>query len=291
MPTRFSGEEKQQHRELDVESLAKVVFRYLKGILDPNPESKKNFYTSVDNLIRALFPEEKFVRPSSDYYNLLQAITRLERRGLVVRDISSPQAYTRTSYLVYLTSIGIKSNIDDEVILLVDKPEEIVGGVEDKVGGLDLVVRQYYLESLRAYQEGLYISSVICLGAASERAIHWLAESAIHWLTESKGTQSERHRKGIQERFRKIPQLAEYLSHSIIPHVPEIDDELVGKLKKQLKELGDLYRENRNNAGHPKTIEQTSWLGEDQEILLIHFRRYISTICEAIERLKKRSAA
>ena len=80
-------------------------------------------------------------------------------------------------FVVYLTSVGIKSDIQDEILLLVNEPEEIVDALEQKVGNLDEVVRQYYLESLRAYQEGLYISSVICLGAASERAIHWLAKS------------------------------------------------------------------------------------------------------------------
>lgn len=48
--------------------------------------------------------------------------------------------------------------------------------------------------------------------------------------------------------------------------------------------LGDLYRENRNDRGHPKTVDQ-SWLGEDQEILLIHFRKYITTICQAIAKM------
>ena len=62
-------------------------------------------------------------------------------------------------------------------LLLVDNPKKLIGKLEGKIGKLDPVVRQYYIESIRGYQEGLYTSSVICLGVASERAIHWLAES------------------------------------------------------------------------------------------------------------------
>ena len=179
---------------------------------------------------------------------------------------------------VYLTSIGIKSNIDDQVILLVDRPEEIVAALEQKVGDLDEVIRQYYLESLRAYQAELYISSVICLGAASERAIHWLAES-IESYSQKYQARIETRRKG------NILSLTEYLSNTVIPDIfGGVDKKFEGELKDRLNGLGKLYRENRNEAGHPQTVNQ-SWLGEDQEILLIHFRRYITTICEAIGRM------
>ena len=282
----LNEEQQEQVRNMDVESLAKFTFRYLKNNLNPNPKSE-GFYLCSDALRGTLFTNGQYQQQLANNVKLLEAIILLERRGLVARDIPYEWLHgSRKKFMLYLTSIGWKSNLHDGFLLLVDKPEETVGKLEEKVVVLDPVVRQYYLESIRAYQEGLYISSVICLGAASERAIHWLGESTICWLMESKEPNSERHRKGIEGRIRKIPDLVKYLSHSVIPQVPEIDETLVGKLKKQLKELGDLYRENRNNAGHPKTVEQTSWLGDDQEILLIHFRRYITTICEAIKRLK-----
>ena len=167
------------------------------------------------------------------------------------------------------------------MLLLVDKPEEIVRALEQKVGNLDEIIRQYYLESLRAYQEGLYISSVICLGAASERAIRWLAESMDPYA----GTYQQAIR---QRRDGNISRLTDYLSNTVIPNTFD-DKKFKEKLKERLDGLGSVYRENRNDAGHPDTIEQTSWLGEDQEVLLLQFRRYISTICEAIERLKKQS--
>ena len=268
----LSEEERQQNRNRDVESVAKVVFRNLKR----KPETYldgSGFSHDVEELGIPLFPIQNHRLSNSDRAKVLEAVTLLERRGLVVRNIrSSLRGGHPDQFVVYLTSIGIKSNIDDEVILLVDKPEEIVRALEEKTGDLDEVVRQYYLESLRAYQEGLYISSVICLGAASERAIHWLAESI------------ESHFKQYQGKFevrRNMPDLIKYLSDNVIPNIFGADKHFGDELKKRLNGLGNLYRENRNEAGHPQTVDQ-NWLGEDQEILLIHFRRYITTICEAI---------
>ena len=198
-----------------------------------------------------------------------------------MRNLSPLKQNSYIEFMVYLTSTGMKSDFDGGILLLADKPQDVVDKLEWRVGVLDDVVKQYYLESLRAYQEGLYISSVICLGAASERAIHWLAES-IESYSGQYQAKIEARRSG------NIFRLTEYLSNTVIPSIFGADKKFEEELKDRLNGLGKLYRENRNEAGHPHTINQ-SWLGEDQEILLIHFRRYITTICEAIERLKKQS--
>ena len=273
----LNEEQQERVQGLDVESLAKCVFRYMKDDPDSEPDDR-DFYHSVDGLWNVLFPGERGDRSCSDYTHLLEAITLLERRRLVVRDICSYPHDMMGShkYYIFLTSVGMKSHFQDGALLLVDKPEEIVREVEQKVGALDDVVRQYYLESLHAYQEGLYISSVICLGAASERAILWLAESIESFCS--------KYQQPIQKRRRNISDLTKYLSGSILSDIFPNDATFETELRKRLVLLGDLYRENRNEAGHPKTVDQ-SWLGEDQEILLLHFRRYITTICKAIEKL------
>ena len=277
MRTRLSEQERQQFLAMDIESVAKIAFRYMKENLNSYLDGS-HFVSYVEGLRSAVFPCGDRHESRSEDAKFLEAIALLERRGLVVRNITRRgSGGHEDQFVVYLTSIGIKSNIDDEVILLVDKPEEIVRVLEEKTGDLDEVVRQYYLESLRAYQEGLYISSVICLGAASERAILWLAESIESFYP--------KYQQPIQKRRRNISDLTKYLSGSMLSDIFPNDATFETELRKRLVLLGDLYRENRNEAGHPKTIDQ-SWLGEDQEILLIHFRRYITTICEAIERLK-----
>ena len=234
-----------------------------------------NFCSVV--LRQDLFPKAEDSQQYSDNAKLLEAIILLERRGLVARDIPYPWLQGNgKKFMVHLTSIGIKTNIEDETLLLVDKPEEIVGALEQKVGDLDEVVRQYYLESLRAYQQGLYISSVICLGAASERAINCLAR-AIEPL-------SRKYQENIQK-ARNISDLTKYLSR-VIFNVFDNEKGFAKELKELLDELGQLYRKNRNDAGHPEAVEQTSWLGQGQAGRLDLFRRYIVTICEAIKRLE-----
>ena len=277
----LNEEERQKVRSMDVESRAKFVFCYLKEILSPDAKSER-FYFCFVVLRQNLFPQAEDSQQYSDNAKLLETIILLERRGLVARDLPYPWLQgNRKKFMIHLTSIGVKSDIDDEVFLLVDKPEEIVDALEQKVGDLDEVVRQYYLESLRAYQEELYISSVICLGAASERAIHCLA-GAIQPL-------SKKYQENI-EKQRNISDLTKYLS-GVLFNIFDDEKRFAKELKELLDELGQLYRKNRNDAGHPETVEQTSWLGQGQAGRLDLFRRYITTICEAIQRLKKQSAS
>ena len=269
------GEEQQQPiAEMDIESIAKVVFRGLKR----KPKTyldELDFSVDVEDF-RVLFLYDDRYQVRSNDAKLLEAITLLERRGLVVRNVPEQgRGGNPHQFIVYLTSIGIESNLEDEVILLVDKPEHMVRALEQEIDALDDVVRQYYLESIRAYQEGLYISSVICLGAASERAVHWLAESV--------GAYSETRRNRIAEQ-RNISQLTDYLSAATVD-IFDTDKDFGRKLKKHLEGLGSLYRENRNKAGHPQTVIQ-SWSRDDQQGLLVQFRPYITTICEARKRLQ-----
>ena len=278
MRNTLSEEERQRNREMDIESIAKVLLRNLKEKSNTYLDGS-NFSPYVEDLGSTLFPKENYRLSYSDHAKVLEAITLLERRGLVVRNIPGElRGGYKDQFEVYLTSIGIKSDIDGEVILLVDKPEEIAQALEEEAGALDDIVRQYYIESLRAFQEGLYISSVICLGAASERAIHWLAESIEPY--------SGPNQAGIKKRRKgHILELIKYLSNTVIPNIFGTDKELAEELKKRLNGLGDVYRENRNDAGHPQTVNQPSWLGEEQEVLLLQFRRYIVTICKAIGRI------
>ena len=271
----LSEEERKQNREMAVGSFTKVVFRHLKKNLGSDP-NQRDFFYSVVQLRYDLFPGREQNGSFPDHAKLLDALTWLERRGLVVRESSSPAHFFQPEHrsIVYFTAIGMKSDLDDEVLLLVDKPEEIVAALEQKVGSLDPVVRQYYLESLRAYQADLNISSVTSLGAASERAIHWLAESIESHSTQYQAKIKTR-RSGI------ILRLTEYLSNTVLPNIFGHDKKFEEELKGRLNGLGKLYRENRNEAGHPQTVDQ-SWSEEDQEILLLQFRRYITTVCKAI---------
>lgn len=270
----LTDNERKQILSMDMNSFTIYLFRWLKENLHTDRANYRKYY-EVGNLAIHLFPGEATVpKPIQFYFKLSEAIAILERRGLVVRALEQQATFSK----ICLTSIGMNSDVDDAVLLLVDTPEEIVAELEHKFGKLDDVVRQYYLESIRAYREELYISSVICLGAASERAIHWLTEAII-------GVCPLETQKGIQKnKNRSINTLTDYLCDEVICNISDYDKRFTNKLLERLNGLARLYRENRNEAGHPQSIEQ-SWLKDDQEILLLHFRRYVATISEAIRKV------
>ena len=271
----LDDEQRKKVQGMDIEPLAKLAFLYLK-CKHGSDTSGPNSVCSVAQISSEIFPrtESSPYAEQSGYIRLFEAIALLERRGLVVIDIRHLAMRHEDYNTAFLTSIGRKSEFHAGVLLLVDKPEEIVREVEEAVGALDPIVRQYYLESLRAFQAELYISSVIDLGATSERAIHWLAESL--------ETYSPKYQAKIKTRREgHILRLTEYLSNTVIPDIVGHDKKFEAELKDRLDGLGKLYRENRNEAGHPKAVDQ-SWSREDQEILLLQFRKYITTICKAI---------
>ena len=287
--------EEQQLRNLDVESLAKVVFSLLKQNVHLNHPHKYDFSWTFLGIREALFPDAEINQYRRDHVRVLEAVVLLEKRGLVVRDFSYPPTLPKSQekqfpdasdldkshvidppdrFGVHLTSIGIKTQ-SYEISLLVDKPQTTIDELEQSVGKLDSVVKQYYLESLRAYQEGLYIASVICLGVTSERAIHCLAESI--------ETHFEKYQEEIKKKkSRNIAYLTKYLSDTVIPNIFGNNKKFMNELKQQLNGLGTIYRKNRNEAGHPEDIVP-NWPRGDQEILLIHFRDYITTIHKAID--------
>ena len=279
-PNRPLNKDRREEVEaMDINSFTVFLFRWLKENLYTDFRPDRD-YCSVENLREYLFPLDKSRdnRSNEDHFKLSEAIVNLERKQLLVRVFDHPgKKFVKDGPVICLTSIGMKSEVDDDALLLADKPEEIVAALEQKIGELDDVVREYYLESLRAYQEELYISSVICLGAASERAIHWLAE-AIETNFQNHQTEIQKRRNG------SIAALTNYLSDSVVSNIPTYDKKFANELKERLGGLAKIYRENRNEAGHPKTVEQ-SWLKDDQEILLLHFRKYITTISKAIKKL------
>ena len=268
-------EEREEVEFMDIDSLTVYLFRYLKKNL--NTEGFRTNYCLIEYLGQHLFPVyggSKYKVSDENYFKLWEALACLERKQLVVKVFRRPErSKSNEGPLIYLTDIGIKSDVSDDVILLVDKPEMIVSALEQKIGSLDDVVRQYYLESLRAYQEELYFSSVICLGAASERAVYWLCEAV--------KANCQQHEPEIRKREGSISKLIDYLIDSVVPNVFSHDKHFAHELLKCLKRLADVYRENRNDAGHPKTLDQ-GWTNEDQEILLKHFRRYITAITTGV---------
>jgi hypothetical protein len=249
---------------MTVAELARFIFRLAK---------EEEVFDNLPYLQERLCPENRFGYKHGDrnfFLKFYEAIAQLKRRGLLV-DVVEPgkplEPYPR------LTSVGEKSYINDEILILIDDAQEVVNSLKEKIPNLDPVVEQYYLESLRTCQEGCYIASVICLGAASERAINCLAEAVID---------HDNSYEADIEKQQSISALTRYLSENVKPiFKPIADAAFRSELKDKLEGMARIYRLNRNEAGHPGSVRQ-EWQRDEQESNLNQFRRYVLTIFQAI---------
>ncbi|MEK7398923.1 MAG: hypothetical protein AAB116_18470 [Candidatus Poribacteria bacterium] len=266
----YLSEEKR--KDITVSELARFIFRLGK--------EEKVAFTNIPALLQSLCPENKSNIDINGHSNkefsikFHEAITLLKRQGLLMDVISFISAGIPIP-AVYPTSIWEKSSLDgDGIIILIDDAQDIVNSLKHEATNLDPVVEQYYLESLRACQDGLYISSVICLGAASERTIDCLKEAIVKYDQ----THKKLENKWVSESIKHILDNFNQIFGSAIDRLLKDD------LKEQLGLTEGIYRLNRNSAGHPKAISMNITRCE-QENYLNSFRRFASTIFKVISRL------
>lgn len=261
----------EQAETITLSELIKLIFRRIK-------EGGSEPY----NLIRDFLPGYRHNTSDKrieEFENKFQeAWATLLRRGLIMQTV---RVRDTIGYPVEfrLTSTGQKSDFGDGILILVDDAQQIVNKLKEKIPDLNPVIEQYFLESLRACQEGLYISSVICLGAASERAIHCLKDAVINY---------DSSRRADIEKQTTISALTRYLSDNINRIFTMADGAFRSTLRDKLEGTARLYRLNRNVAGHPSNIPQ-DWERIEQENYLNQFRRYITTVFEAIDLLEANS--
>ena len=263
-----------KREQCSIEELVRIICGYLKTECDRH-------YIGLVHLQYQLCPNSEkddgsYIRKNKSFlFKFYEAIGRLKQRGLLMEankwccEDYSPSVDGG----VRLTAVGEESDFDDGILILVDDAYEIVQSLKDKAHNLDSVVEQYYLESLRTCQNGNYISSVICLGAAAERTINCLADTVVQCYPQSE--------KGIEDNRRYISRLTEYLVNHRKELFVSLEPKMQNELTENLEGLADIYRKNRNAAGHPKDVPQ-DWDRCEQECYLSQFRRLALTCFKAI---------
>ena len=250
--------------DCSVDNLARIICR---GMNERYRTNNKKFFR-LDEIWA-------FVRPgkgsgySENDLTIFEAIARLKQRGILM-NIGN----TGVDRLCF-TSVGEKTDFDDELLILIDDAYEVVQAIKEKIPNLDPVVEQYYLESLRTCQNGFYISSVISLGAASERTIRCLAETVGRCVPEHKTKIDGKH---------NISTLTRYLLDNAGHLFASLDSTTRNDIKERLTGLANIYRQNRNEAGHPSSVPQ-DWTRDEQECYLSQFRRLAVTCFTAIDQL------
>lgn len=278
----------EQREKTTVPELAKHILRDLKSSVEKARDDRfRNRFDSdeddfsLPHLQQQICHENKVGHELQDktfYQKFCEAIALLKRRGLLMDSVPT----SLNSWLsVRLTSVGERTEFDDGILILIDDAQEIVNKVKGEVPNLDDVVEQYFLESLRTCQEGCYIASVICLGAASERAIRCLSAAVIK--------RNSMYQRDIENK-RNMYALIEYLSGKILDILKPIEHSnnnstYRDELKENLNGISHIYRRNRNEAGHPRSVRQDR-TRDAQECYLNEFRRYVCTVFKAIDILE-----
>lgn len=266
-----------QRKECSIEELARIIFRFVKE--ETNGRMSRRMRTSygLKHMQETLYPGNRpgYVADDQSFcLKFYEAVARLKQRGLLM-DADSQCFGSTSADAVCLTSVGEKSDFDEGILILIDDAYEVVQTLKNQAHNLDPVVEQYYLESLRTCQTGCYISSAICLGAASERTIRCLAEALV---------QSNPQCKHDIDNKQNISALTRHLLDNAAVLFKSLDAPLRNELKEKLKGLANIYRLNRNEAGHPSNVEQ-DWKRDEQECYLSQFRRLATTCFKSIDAL------
>ena len=276
----------QEREQISVEELMRLLFRHFKE----TPE------VSVPNLLLQLcpIPDGIILRESGTKGKInwiiknrhafamkfFEAIALLQKRGLIasmlcVRNIE----YTNEIWPLplFLTNVGQQSVVEDDIVLLVDDAETIVQSVRDEVSNLDSTVADFYRESIRACQEGLLLSSCMSLGAASECAIHKLADAlAVYAQQHKNAIEGKWRRKNMKDKIDTLWNWIHEVEKNDYPNEPCFKD-----LRSKLDALAHWYRITRNETGH---ADREAILPTQKEIeLSIHqFRRYVINIFQIV---------
>lgn len=277
---------KEECEKITVAELARFIFRWLKETKKADDYKRRAVMHDggyhLSTVLKTICPEmvlefDGKVFSDSFFLKFYEAITRLTQRGLLMYVDTS--TIRRTNGLrVRLTSVGEKSEFQDGILIFVDDAQEIINAVKEKTPNLDQNVEMYYLESLRACQGGHYLSSVMSLGAASERAIHCLAVAVVK--------HDESLKNVIEKNKGNISALTRCLGDNVNQIFKSITESTFrSELRDKLEGVARTYRLNRNEASHPDDGLQ-DWRRDEQECYLNQFRRYVYAVFKAIDILE-----
>ncbi len=274
---------KEQQQELDRSQRSRipiVQIHELLPLLCPIPDGMINISNDsrVEDKINWIIKER-----SAFAMKFFEALALLQKRGLIapeinVRNTTGDLKNKILPFPFFLTSVGQQSVVEDDIVLLVDDAETIVQSVRDEVSNLDSTVADFYRESIRACQEGLLLSSCMSLGAASECAIHKLADAlAVYAQQHKSAIEGKWRRKNMKDKIDTLWNWIHEVEKNDYPNEPCFKD-----LRSKLDALAHWYRITRNETGH---ADREAILPTQKEIeLSIHqFRRYVINIFQIVD--------
>lgn len=147
-------------------------------------------------------------------------------------------------YHLWITDYGIKC-LNENMEFIYD-PERFIERLKNKVPDIDPIAMLYFIECVTAFNQGLILSSTVCLGACSEKIILNLID---HYVNSTFGDNFKNkilNKKTIKEKFDEFYNSVINSKDLYKTELPEIEDYL-DKVLIVFKNI----KENRNDAGHP----------------------------------------
>lgn len=261
---------------MDRETLRHLLFEYLEG--DPATQLT-TIYTGVTRLAISkeyIDPPQDRVAQRGDYsYQTLPVADRLTLQELtwelILQGILTPGMNESNLDLpfVRLTEYGTRCVQEREVL-----PHDY-GTYLEKIRTLststDPTFLLYLTESVQAFNKGLYISTVVNLGIASERLTLLLIDAyknALKAISEkTKFEEAIRKARHIAHQFDELYKRLEAKKGSMPTEISQNLD--------MVRYLEELIRKERNDAGHPTGRTFTR---EEALLLLITFPSHYKTV-------------
>lgn len=272
---------REEQSEMSVRDIAKIIFEYFKQDRRQSAYDETEHSESLSNLYRHFFldqfPDVTHCKPDQHTkMKFHEAFYLLQRQGLIM-----PMEDRR----YVLTGLGYESDFDENGdILILDDAEKRVQSIYNEIPNFDSIVADFYRESIRAFQEGLLLSSCLSLGSASERTIYQLALAVGSYAPGHKPTINGKwKRSNMKDKIDILWNWVYEIGKNNFPNEPCLKD-----LRSKLDMLAHWYRITRNEAGHP---DREAVLPTQKEIeLSIHqFRRYVINIFKIINLVQSKS--
>ena len=172
-----------------------------------------------------------------------EGVWSLIRQGLAYLDYSR---FPAEHWELQITANG-RAVVSDERI----NPDDQTGYIQNldhEVPDLSEVAKNYAHEALYAYNVGLYRSSVVMLGVASEAAVLEVAAALAQTMREEK---KQQYLEQLEAPNRSYNAKFEDFRQKLRSRTDSMPEELTTNLDLTMNSVGELLRVYRNNAGHP----------------------------------------
>jgi len=222
--------------------------------------------------VRRAAPEGQ--RPTSR--QIMEAVWSLVGQGLAYIDLSQTG---HENWTLHLSSAGDSAAKDEG--FNPDDPAGYMRKLLEEIPSLSATVKGYADEALRAYNAGLYRSSAVMLGVASEAAVLEVARSLALGLPANEG---RKYLETIDSQRQAYLAKFDSFRKKLQCKKNDLPDDLADGLDLTMSAVADLLRIYRNDAGHPtaKHVQR-----EDCFIHLRMFVRYAKKLYDLKSYLEK----